>query len=330
MRSPKWLLFIPITLMILWFVACTPNQQPVGLTPIPSMAPRATETLMPALEAQGNIQNVVSGPRKGEAGLGVPIYMKYCSECHGNNGQGINGPELRGDKFIQESTDSALFTKIAIGDHKNDQVMPGWLQNKGGELTPEDINNVMAYLRTLEIQSVLPTATPIPPPPTETPLPPDAPTAEPAEAAAPSNPGDHGPAVQLTGNLSNGKILFGHYCTACHGPEGIVPVPNPGTNDQVIPQLYPLDETIQDADLKAFTNKVDVFIEHGSTPAGDAPQINMPAFGDEKYLTPQQIADIITYVISLNPVQPTETAQPDQATPAAQPDQATATATPAQ
>ena len=259
---------------------------------------------MPALVSQGGIQPVVSGPRKGEVASGVPIYFLYCSQCHGNQGQGINGPELRGDQFIQTSDDAALFTKIAIGDRKDDNVMPGWLQANGGALKADDIYNVMAYLRTLQIMNVLPTSTPIPPPPTETPLPPDAPTPEPPGPAQPSNPGGPGEAVNLTGDANNGKIMFGKYCSECHGPQGIVPVPNLGSDDGVIPGLNPIDGTISDADLKAFAQKVDVFIEHGSAPSGDAPQIYMPPFGDQHYLVPQQIADIIAYVISLNPPAP--------------------------
>ena len=46
---------------------------------------------------------------------------------------------------------------------------------------------------------------------------------------------------------------------------------------------------------------VDLFLEHGSRPEGDAPAKVMPAWGDQGILTPQQIADVIAYVISLNP-----------------------------
>ena len=41
-------------------------------------------------------------------------------------------------------------------------------------------------------------------------------------------------------------------------------------------------------------------MEHGSTPSGSNPQLTMPAWGDQKKLTDQQIADVIAYVMSLN------------------------------
>jgi len=233
--------------------------------------------------------------------MGSAIYMKYCGQCHGNNGQGVTGPELLGDQFVITSSDSALFTKISIGDRKDDLIMPGWLITKGGPLTSDDINNVIAYLRVLQDEAVLPTATPMPSLPTDTPLPPGAPTAEPPEPARPSNNGGPGIAASLPGNSDIGRVLFGMYCAACHGPQGIVPVPNPGSDDGVVPQLAPIDETIANADKNVFATNLDLFIEHGSVPSGEAVQINMPAFGDLKFLQPQQIADIIAYIIENNP-----------------------------
>jgi mono/diheme cytochrome c family protein len=301
MISPKWVLFVTVLLFGLLFAACTPNQQPTGLTPIPSLAPRATETLAPALQSAGGILPVAAGPGKGDAALGSAIYMKYCAGCHGNNGQGVTGPELLGDQFLATSDDSALFTKIALGARTGDKIMPGWLITKGGELNSDEINNVIAYLRILQGEPVLPTATPLPPPPTETPLPAGAATPEPEGPARPSNEGGPGPALSLTGNANNGRVLFGVYCSGCHGPQGLVPVPNPGSDDQAVPQLAPIDETIVDKDPKVFASNVDLFVEHGSVPAGTADQINMPAFGDLNLLKPQQIADIIAYIIGNNP-----------------------------
>ena len=158
-----------------------------------------------------------------------------------------------------------------------------------------------AFVRLFQDAALQPTATPFPPAPTETPLPPNAPTAEPEGPAKPSNEGPVGIAASLPGNAKNGRPLFGLYCAGCHGPQGIVPVPNPGSTDQAVPALAPIDSTLADADPKAFAANVDVFIEHGSIPSGDADQINMPAFGDQKLLLPQQIADIIAFVIENNP-----------------------------
>ena len=94
--------------------------------------------------------------------------------------------------------------------------------------------------------------------------------------------------------------MFGVYCSTCHGPEGVLGIPNPGSDDGSVPTLKPIDPTLINSDLKVFAENLDLFIEHGSVPEGPDPLIMMPPFGDSKMLTPQQIADLIAYVIELN------------------------------
>lgn len=126
-------------------------------------------------------------------------------------------------------------------------------------------------------------------------------TVEPTEEPArPSNPGGPGPAVNLTGNPANGAQIFASNCAACHGPQGTKGLPNPGSADGSVPPLNPIDETIKSPDRKTFATNLDLFIEHGSAPEGPKPTIVMPAWGDTHQLTPQQIADVIAYIISLN------------------------------
>ena len=120
------------------------------------------------------------------------------------------------------------------------------------------------------------------------------------EVAKPSNAGGPGEAVNLTGNAQQGADVFTANCVACHGEQGKGGIPNPGTDDGTVPPLNPIDPSLVNADAKVFATNLDLFIEHGSDPEGDSPALKMKAFGDEKSLTPQQIADVIDYVISLN------------------------------
>ncbi len=120
------------------------------------------------------------------------------------------------------------------------------------------------------------------------------------EVARPSNAGGPGPALQLTGDATAGQQIFSTTCTPCHGAEGKGGVANPGSTDGTIPSLNPIDPTLASSDPKTFAYNIDLFIEHGSTPEGTKPQVSMLPFGDQKILTPQQIADVIAYVISLN------------------------------
>ncbi len=121
-----------------------------------------------------------------------------------------------------------------------------------------------------------------------------------SEVAKPSNGGGTGPAVNLTGDANAGAQIFTQNCQQCHGAEGKGGVPNPGSDDGTVPPLNPIDSTLKSSDYKTFASNIDLFIEHGSKPEGSNPTLQMKPFGDQKLLTPQQIADVIAYVISLN------------------------------
>lgn len=120
------------------------------------------------------------------------------------------------------------------------------------------------------------------------------------QVARPSNPGGPGDALNLTGDETSGAQIFQANCLPCHGQEGKQGVPSPGTDDGSVPILNPIDPTLLSSDDKTFAYNLDLFIQHGSTPAGPNPSIVMPAWGDEVALTQQQIADVIAYIISLN------------------------------
>lgn len=120
------------------------------------------------------------------------------------------------------------------------------------------------------------------------------------DIARPSNVGGPGPAIDLTGNADNGKQVFVDRCQVCHGVEGKGGSPNPGSNDGTIPSLNPIDPSMVSKDYKTFATNIDLFIEHGSTPGGLYPVYIMPAWGDNGALKPQEIADVIAYIITLN------------------------------
>jgi mono/diheme cytochrome c family protein len=124
-------------------------------------------------------------------------------------------------------------------------------------------------------------------------------SSEEPEVAKPSNPGGTGEAVNLTGDKVKGAEIFSANCVSCHGEEGKGGVENPGAAETV-PALNPIDETMVSSDYKTFASNLDLFIEHGSAPEGKDVTLSMLPFGDNKTLQPQDIADVIAYVISLN------------------------------
>jgi mono/diheme cytochrome c family protein len=307
-----WSISIGLWMLAALMSACDgPNPQPPGLTPIPTLAPGATPTLIAALPsiaeltptaapvataAAGATVVAPSAPTAttaSDAALGAAIFQMNCTACHGSSAQGgteprgEDAPPLRNNTLIQGGGNRPI--QIIANGRSN--LMPAWLQANGGPLTEQEIGHVLAYLQTLQNVPQLPIGAPLP-----------TPTPFPANAAPvrPSEPGATGPAATLIGDVTRGRALFGKYCATCHGPQGVMGLPNPGSNSGVVPALNPIHPTIANVDAKIFANNLDVFIEHGSAPAGKNPSLRMPAFGDGKLLNTQQIADVIAYVISLN------------------------------
>ena len=87
----------------------------------------------------------------------------------------------------------------------------------------------------------------------------------------------------------------------CHGVKGRGGVPNPGSSDGTVPPLNPIDSTMVSKDPKVFAHNIDLFIQNGSTPDGPNPAIKMPAWGAGKLLDQKRIADVIAYIMGLNP-----------------------------
>jgi len=235
----------------------------------------------------------------GDATAGATVFAANCQLCHAAEGKGgITNPGSSDGTFPPLNP---IDPTIANADPKvfaynvdlflehgstpggtNPTSMPPWGDKK--LLTPQQIADVVAYVISLNpVASV--TATP----------------QGGAEVARPSNPGGPGAALNLTGNANSGQQVFVANCQTCHAAEGKGGVANPGSSDGTVPPLNPIDSTIANVDPKVFASNVDLFMEHGSTPDGTNPTFLMPAWGDKKALTPQQIADVIAYIISLNP-----------------------------
>ncbi len=290
MSMRNWTVFFIAIFLVLAVVACNTNPQPQGLTPVPSLAPAPTLTLAPVIA--GGISQASAPTGKGSAAAGAAVFERNCTSCHGVNGEGGVGLTLRNDVFIK-GDEAAIIDTVSTG--RPGTAMPAWAIAEGGPLPADQILNVVAYLHTLQSVPIIPKPTPAPEEAVDTPVPNV--TLEPAH---PSHEGGVSNAVNLTGNANRGKPLFGQFCATCHGPQGVLGYPNPGTEDGSVPVLNPIDPSIPDKDPKVFAQNLDLFIEHGSVPDGDNPALLMPAFGDATMLAPQDIADIMAYMIQLN------------------------------
>ena len=74
---------------------------------------------------------------------GKATYAANCAACHGPAGGGVIGPNLTDDHWIHGGSLSQIRTTVADG--VLDKGMPAW--NK--LLTPEQVNNVVAYIASL-------------------------------------------------------------------------------------------------------------------------------------------------------------------------------------
>ncbi len=254
----------------------------------------------------------------GDAQSGAQVFVANCQVCHGINGQGGVAnpgsddetiPSLNpiDDTLISSDPATYAYNLDLFLEHGSkpegtnpQQSMPAF--GDEGRLAPQQIADAVAYVMSLNPAPPSAAAATV----TVTPAP--GATGESVESgessmgvARPSNPGGAGQAVKLSGDAQSGAQVFVANCQVCHGINGQGGVANPGSDDETIPSLNPIDDTLISSDPATYAYNLDLFLEHGSKPEGTNPQQSMPAFGDEGRLAPQQIADAVAYVMSLNP-----------------------------
>jgi mono/diheme cytochrome c family protein len=94
----------------------------------------------------------------GDVAAGRALYQQYCSMCHGPQGKG-NGPAATAmnpkprdhtdGRYMNVLSDAHLTTVISEGGAavQRSPLMPSWK----GTLSPQQIVDVIAYLRTLAV-----------------------------------------------------------------------------------------------------------------------------------------------------------------------------------
>jgi mono/diheme cytochrome c family protein len=89
----------------------------------------------------------------GDSSKGRPIYLRYCSGCHGEDGRGEAKTfrpyvgNLAVKQLMDELSDEYLFTVIQKGGAAvgKNAAMPAW----SAQLGDDDIRDVVAFVRTL-------------------------------------------------------------------------------------------------------------------------------------------------------------------------------------
>jgi len=219
-----------------------------------------------------------------DAKAGMDLFKSNgCAACHRVDGTGGSiGPDLSGEGIKGRSSQWLGDQLRNPKSHNPASIMPSF-----ATLGDKAINQQVEYLQSLK-EKVAATAS--------------APAGAVAVATSIGLQGGPGMAVTIIGSAEHGAIIFAGTCSSCHGPQGTGGVANPGSKDETIPPLNPIDRDEFSPEPKVFAEKIDLYIQHGSRPEGPNPQVSMLPFGDTNALTQQQIADLEAYILSLNGV----------------------------
>lgn len=260
----------------------------------------------------------LSGKLSSSAQEGKSLFQSLgCFGCHSVNGSGgIAGPDLSNESMKGRNRDWLIEQIKNPKSHKPKTRMPAY-----ATLNDQQLNQLADYLLSLGTGSNAAFSTTAPSIQSHqiidaTPVITSSGSPEPTSYSTMQGKnkdpnmsfmdsilgGPPGPAADVIGSASHGKVLFTNECTSCHGPQGTGGVTNPGSDDGIVPVLNPIDEEFFDQDPQIFAENIDRVIQHGSTPTGTNPKIIMPAFADNNTLTQQEISDIEAYIMQLNQI----------------------------
>jgi mono/diheme cytochrome c family protein len=193
---------------------------------------------------------------------GAHDFVRFaCVQCHGDQGQGGVSPDVPALTTVGKTLTVAQMTDIiehGLGESSNPDkpYMPVW----HGIISKQQISDIVAYLN----------------------------------AGLPAVPGAvPSPVPADQGDVVAGSILYTNLgCVNCHGPNGLGGVPNPQSEDTVIPPLSGKgfrDEFNTPA-------KISDVIVSGSV-LGKPPIVSMPHWGG--ILTDAEVNQLIAYINTL-------------------------------
>lgn len=281
--------------------------------PPPSSKPAAAAETATKPE-QGAKPEAAAKPAEPATGEGKALFASQgCAACHTINGAGGSaGPDLSAEGSGKRSADWVSAQIRDPKSHNPRSIMPSF----STRLSADQIKALTDYLLSLKGGAAAAPAAGAPSKVAEKPAP--GPSARPAEAQPASKPESApagtteaesqgetampGPAASMIGDASHGAVLYAQTCRRCHGPQGTDKVRNPGSDYGTVPPLNPIDPELKSDDPAAFSAKIDLYIQHGSTPSGPGPAFKMLPFGDSGTLTQQAIANLEAYVLALNHV----------------------------
>jgi len=84
---------------------------------------------------------------RGDATNGLSVFLRNCAGCHGMDGRGGMAPEIGNPVFQQAATDEFILHTIRSG--RTGTAMPAFQRSDAPVFSDQDLEDVLAYLRTL-------------------------------------------------------------------------------------------------------------------------------------------------------------------------------------
>jgi mono/diheme cytochrome c family protein len=100
------------------------------------------------LTESGRLDDALASENSAQVVAGRQLWSLNCAMCHGTQGEGVDGPALNSQEFLQSVSDEQMHGIIAGGIPGS--AMPAWLDEYGGPLTDQQIAAVVAYIRSWE------------------------------------------------------------------------------------------------------------------------------------------------------------------------------------
>jgi mono/diheme cytochrome c family protein len=215
-----------------------------------------------ALAGCGGGANKGTNPSDPQVAMGAHLFVQFaCSSCHGEQGKGGVSPDVPALKDIGNTLTISQLSQIinhGLGESANPEkpYMPVW----GPVISKSQVSDLVEYI-TAGLPKVK-DADPVP---------------------VPRNQGEA---------VAGAALYVRNGCINCHGPSGLGGVPNPLSEDKVIPPLSGQDfrgEFNTDA-------KITEMIRSGSV-IGKAPIASMPHWGG--ILSDEDLRDLVAYLKTL-------------------------------
>jgi len=151
-------------------------------------------TLFAVLPSYAQDNNPTPGPTPvGDAARGAQLFATNCAVCHGSKGEGRVGATLN-KVFVSMNATAEL--KEIITNGRSGTMMPTWGKEKGGPLSEQDIDDIVAYIESWGK------------------------TYEPPLPVPPLPPQNIPPVEEVTGDPNKGYTIFQQNCAGCHGEKG--------------------------------------------------------------------------------------------------------------